>query len=62
MTGKPCSRDIRRYPEVWGGRATLLVRLPLQFLLIAIILYAMKTDDRKPAAEYTSEGRRSQMT
>ena len=32
------------YPEVWGGKTTLLVRLPLQFLLIAIVLYAMKSD------------------
>jgi uncharacterized membrane protein len=32
------------YPEVWGGRATLLARLPLQALAIAIVWFAMKSD------------------
>lgn len=35
------------YPEVWGGRATLFVRLPAQFLLIAIVWYAMKSDGQE---------------
>ena len=35
------------YPEVWGGRTTLLVRLPLQFLLIAIVWYAMRSGSRE---------------
>jgi len=32
------------YPEVWSGKATLLVRLPLQFVLIAIVWWAMQSD------------------
>jgi len=34
-----------QYPEIWGGQTTLFIRLPLQFLLIAMIAYAMKPDD-----------------